>query len=65
MKILMLLSNPFMVDPRVSKEARSLTKAGHEVSVIVWDRKAQYSEIDNIDGISIFRIKNSWFMANS
>ena len=62
MKILMLLSNPFMVDPRVSKEAKSLVDYGHEVTVIVWDRKVDYPSEDMIDGIRIIRIHNNLLM---
>lgn len=38
MNILMTLSNPFTPDPRVYNEAKSLVKAGHEVTVIAWDK---------------------------
>lgn len=58
----MLLSNPFIVDPRVYKEARSLVEAGHDVTVIVWDRKKKYSSEGNIDGVKIIRLYNSFFM---
>jgi glycosyltransferase involved in cell wall biosynthesis len=62
MKILMLLSNPFMVDPRVSREAKSLVDYGHEVSVIVWDRKGDYPSEDMSDGIRVIRIHNNLLM---
>jgi glycosyltransferase involved in cell wall biosynthesis len=58
----MLLSNPFLVDPRVSKEAKSLVDNGHEVTVIVWDRKGAYPPEDKIDGVRIIRIHNSFLM---
>ena len=61
-RILMLLSNPFMVDPRVSREAKSLVEYGHEVTVIVWDRKGDYPSEDIIDGIRIIRIHNNLLM---
>ena len=66
MKILMILSNPFIVDPRVYKEAKSLVDAGHEVTVIVWDRKRDYDPESAVDGIKIIRIHNegrstSWY----
>lgn len=38
MNSLMTLSNPFTHDPRVYNEAKSLVKAGHEVTVIAWDK---------------------------
>ena len=62
MKILMLLSNPFMVDPRVHKEAKTLVDEGHEVTVIVWDRKKEYEREDIVDGIKLIRIHNSSIM---
>jgi glycosyltransferase involved in cell wall biosynthesis len=62
MKILMLLSNPFMVDPRVYNEAKALVDAGHEVSVIVWDRKKTYKKEDTVEGIRLFRIHNKGLM---
>jgi len=62
MKILMILSNPFMVDPRVYKEAESLVDAGHEVTVIVWDRKRDYDPESAVDGIKIIRIHNEGMM---
>lgn len=62
MKILMLLSNPFMVDPRVYKEAKSLTDNGHKVTVIVWDRKNDYSEHEVVDNVNLIRIHNKGLM---
>jgi glycosyltransferase involved in cell wall biosynthesis len=58
----MLLSNPFLVDPRVSKEAKSLVDKGHEVTVIVWDRKVEYPLEDRVDGVRIIRIHNNLLM---
>jgi len=62
MRILMILSNPFMVDPRVYKEAKSLVDAGHEVTVIVWDRKNDYPEQETVEGINLVRIHNKRLM---
>ncbi|MFO8108941.1 MAG: glycosyltransferase family 4 protein [Thermoplasmata archaeon] len=62
MKILMLLSNPFMVDPRVYKEAKTLIEAGHEVTVVVWDRKGEYGEGSIVEGIRVVRIHNTGLM---
>jgi len=58
----MILSNPFMVDPRVYKEAKSLVDAGHEITVIVWDRHEEYGLEDIVDGIRITRIRNEGIM---
>jgi len=57
-KILMILSNPIVVDPRVYKEAKSLIEEGYEVAVIVWDRRNEYKEKDEVDGIKVIRVHN-------
>lgn len=62
MKILMLLSNPFMVDPRVYNEAKALTDNGHEVTVVVWDRRHDYESRDVVDGIKLIRLHNNFLM---
>lgn len=54
--VVMLLTNPFRPDPRVYKEALSLVQAGYKVTVICWDRLAEYQSIERRDGINIFRI---------
>ena len=54
----MILSNPLMVDPRVHKEAKVLIDNGHEVTVIVWDRKQEHGPEAVVDGIRIIRIHN-------
>jgi glycosyltransferase involved in cell wall biosynthesis len=51
-----------MVDPRVSREAKSLVDNGHDVTVIVWDRRVDYPPEDKIDGVRIIRIHNSFLM---
>ena len=58
----MILSNPFMVDPRVHKEAKTLVDAGHEVIVIVWDRRHEYASRDVVDGIKLIRLHNDFLM---
>jgi glycosyltransferase involved in cell wall biosynthesis len=40
-KILMLLFNPYSPDPRVKKEADTLVKAGHEITIMAWKRKSK------------------------
>ena len=57
MKVLMFLSNPFTSDPRVYNEARSLVQAGHEVTVIAWDRDNQNPPRQNWDGIEVVRLR--------
>lgn len=51
-----------MVDPRVHKEAKALIDAGHEISVIVWDRHGDYEPENIIDGIRVIRIHNEGLM---
>lgn len=62
MKILMILSNPFIVDPRVYKEAKTLVETGYQVTVIVWDRHGEYEAESMIEGIKIIRIRNEGLM---
>ena len=58
----MILSNPFIVDPRVYKEAKTLVDAGYEVTAIVWDRHNEYQPEDIVDGVRIIRIRNEGIM---
>jgi glycosyltransferase involved in cell wall biosynthesis len=57
MKVIMFVSNPFTGDPRVYNEATSLLKAGHEVTVIAWDREKQNPPRQNRDGIETIRLR--------
>jgi len=60
----MILSNPFIVDPRVHNEAKTLVDNGHKVTVIVWDRHNIYKDEEIIDGIRIIRVHNIKIMKN-
>lgn len=62
MKILMILSKHFITDPRVQKEAETLSQNGHQVSVIVWDRKGNSKPHEEINNINVYRIHNSFLM---
>jgi len=53
----MFVSNAFVSDPRVYIEARSLTGAGYEVTVIAWDREKQNPPGQNWDGIQVVRLR--------
>lgn len=56
-KIVMLLSNAFRPDPRVVKEADSLEKAGHAVTIIAWDRMVELPADETLPGgVRILRI---------
>lgn len=57
LKIAMVLSNPFVNDPRVFKEAKALVNNGYEVTVFAWDRKCKYPRYEEKDGIIIRRIR--------
>ena len=61
-RVLMLLSNGFTHDPRVSAEAASLTKAGFEVTVLCWDRAGTLSPEDVRDGVRVVRLRNNALM---
>jgi len=57
LNIAMILTNGFDPDPRVYKEAKSLTKLGHSVTILCWDRAGEYTDKPKeiIDGINIVR----------
>lgn len=52
----MLLSNPFVHDPRVYAEARALSEGGYDVTVVAWDRECTYPQVAECDGIHIRRV---------
>ncbi len=58
----MTLSNPLKTDHRPLQEAQALIHAGHEVTVIVWDRNASYTEKETYQKIHISRIHNTGLM---
>jgi len=62
MNILMILSNPFIQDPRVYNEAISLIKSGHKVTILAWDKKKEHPHTESKDDIKIVRSYNSLFM---
>jgi glycosyltransferase involved in cell wall biosynthesis len=57
-RIVMLLSNPGTYDERPLKEARSLAKAGFEVTILAWDRERATSS-DSVlpEGVVIKRMR--------
>ncbi len=55
MKVLMLLSNPYLPDARVYREAQSLINRGHEVSIIAWDRREDFPEKETMEGVRVIR----------
>ncbi|WP_368489971.1 glycosyltransferase [Clostridium sp. BJN0013] len=57
MNIAMILTNGFDPDPRVYKEAKSLKKLGHKITILCWDREGTYVDTpeEDLDGIHIVR----------
>lgn len=55
----MVVSNDVSHDPRVAAEAASLTGAGHEVTVLGWDRRGTSPPEEVQDGVRIVRLSNS------
>ena len=56
-KIVFLRSNPIKPDPRVEKEALSLTKSGFKVLVVGWDREDKYPYYEKREFGEVYRIK--------
>ena len=56
-KILMLLSNEYRPDPRVRKEAMTLHDAGHEVTVLCWNRSLKALDHQDDGGVRIERVR--------
>jgi glycosyltransferase involved in cell wall biosynthesis len=56
--ILMLLSNAFRPDPRVQREAETLSEHGHRITVIAWDRESEFAALEAINGFTVERIQN-------
>lgn len=54
--IAMVLTNAFRPDPRVIKEAKSLSAAGYKLIIVAWDREGNFPRHEEVDGIQIERI---------
>lgn len=55
--IVMLLSNAFRPDPRVAREAKTLADAGHQVTILCWDRQVEFPALETIDGYTVKRVQ--------
>jgi glycosyltransferase involved in cell wall biosynthesis len=55
-KVAMLLSNPYVSDERVYREATSLLRRGHTVTVYAWDRQGQHAPFAEENGIKVERL---------
>jgi len=62
MKIIMILDKPYPSDARVYPEAKSLIKAGHEITLLSWDKNAKNPKYEKLDEINVVRSYNSKFM---
>lgn len=57
MRILMVVSNDVVHDTRVVKEARALRTAGHEVTLLGWDRTGRRAAYEVWDGFPLHRVR--------
>ena len=68
MRILICRSNPVAPDPRVEKEAATLTEAGYVVAAIAWDQTASLPVIEHTENLTIeripIRVKNAHGLGN-
>ena len=55
-RVAMVVSNAFMPDPRVYKEAKSLVGHGFKVTVYAWDRECKYPKNEVVDEIVVKRV---------
>lgn len=55
-RVVMLLSNPFIHDARVYREATSLTRQGHDVTIYAWDRDGAHPPREEKNGIHVERV---------
>jgi glycosyltransferase involved in cell wall biosynthesis len=54
----MVLTNPYRPDPRVQREIEGLILGGYKVTLVCWDRQAEFSKIDTQDGITVRRVQD-------
>jgi glycosyltransferase involved in cell wall biosynthesis len=54
--VLMLLTNAYEPDPRVSQEARALIAAGFHVRLLAWDRDLKSRPSECIEGVEVRRV---------
>ena len=55
--VMMFVANVYGPDPRVQKEARALSNAGHRVEIIAWDRLGKYPAEEKEGATTIRRVK--------
>lgn len=57
MRVCMLLRNPFTHDARVEREATTLVRAGHAVTIVAVRRDASLPEREVRDGVAVERLR--------
>jgi len=57
MRVVVVRSNPVAPDPRVEKISQTLSHAGHEVSILAWDRSGEFANHDLVLGLNLTRLK--------
>jgi glycosyltransferase involved in cell wall biosynthesis len=57
--IFFICSNPIAPNPRVEKQARTLSKNGFKITVIGWDREGKFPQNETKDYGEIYRIQTS------
>jgi len=57
-KVIMLLSNPCIKDPRVENEAEILSSSGYDVQILAWDRKLEASIKEKRKKFKIIRVRS-------
>ena len=55
-KVVMLLSNPFSPDPRVMKEAKSLSMNKYTITIIAWDREGKFKDVASEEHYKVFHL---------
>jgi len=59
--VVMLVAKGFQIPefPRAKQEAETLSKAGYRVSVVAWDRYAEFPALENTNGIIVHSIRSA------
>lgn len=55
-RVVICRSNPIAPDPRVEKEARTLSQAGYDLTLLGWDRSASLPRQGDLDGMRVVRL---------
>ena len=55
---LMLLANGFRPDPRVARAAQALVASGRRVTILAWDRAAEFPAHETYAGAAVERVQS-------